>query len=99
MKSETYNALAALNRGADLMLESLTILQQEGIWDEDYVQQQREILEHCRAGMNRRAHNRLQTRETEDELDYGKMAETTARRLKGEQTVEGLPDTMDGKAE
>jgi hypothetical protein len=91
MKSETYNALAGLNRGADMMLESLTILQQEGVWDADYVQQQREILEHHRAGMNRLAHNRLQSRETEDELDYGKMRETTARRLKGEQTVEGLP--------
>lgn len=92
MKSETYNALAALNRGSDLMLESLKILQQEGIWSAEYVQQQTEILEQHRAGMNRFAHNKLQSRETEDEDHYSKMRETTAKRLRGEQTIEGPPD-------
>lgn len=53
---------------------------------------------HCHATtINRRAHNRMQGRETEDELDYAKMRENTARQLRGEQTIEGLPpsNTMD----
>lgn len=47
-----YDALAALNRGFDAALESLTILQQGGVISADYVQQQREIAEGVRAGMN-----------------------------------------------
>ncbi len=82
MKSEIYNTLAALNRGADLILESLTILQQEGVWDKDYVMRQTEILEHQRSGINRLAHNVLQSRETESEYDFGLMAERTARKIK-----------------
>ncbi len=82
MKSEIYNTLAALNRGADLILESLAILKQEGLWDQDYVLRQTEILEHQRSGINRLAHNILQGRETESEYDFGRMAERTARKLK-----------------
>ena len=91
MKSETYDALADFNCGIDVALESLTVLAQKGIWTADYVQQQREIFEQHRAGVNRLAHNRLQASATEDEEHFGKMRETTARRLRGEQTVEGLP--------
>ncbi len=82
MKSEIYNAFAALNRGADLMLESLAVLQQEGVWDKEHVLQQTEILEHQRSGINRLAHNVMEGRETESEYDFGKMAERTARKLK-----------------
>ncbi|HLJ30494.1 MAG TPA: hypothetical protein VKY85_27570 [Candidatus Angelobacter sp.] len=91
MKAEIYNALAGFNRGIDVALESLTILAQEGVWNADYVQQQREIFEQHRASVNRLAHNKLQSRETEDEDHFGKLCETTERRLRGEQTIEGLP--------
>jgi len=37
MKSEIYNALATINRGFDVALESLTILEQEGVLSNDYV--------------------------------------------------------------
>src|SRR5215469_15565662 len=39
MKSEIYNALATINRGFDVALESLTILEQAGVLSNDYVQQ------------------------------------------------------------
>lgn len=84
MKSEIYNAFAAFNRGIDTALESLTILHQEGVWSEDYAQQQREIFEQHRASVNRFAHNKLQFRETEDEDHYSKMREATEKRLRGE---------------
>ena len=82
MKSEIYNALAGFNRGIDVALESLIILEHEGIWNGDYVQQQREILEQHRAGVNRLAHNKLQTREGDDEEHFAKMRATTEARLK-----------------
>jgi hypothetical protein len=91
MKSKIYDAHASLNAGCDLTLESLTTLQQEGVLTADYVQQQTEILEEIRAGMNARIHNKMQSREREDEDHYGKMRATTARRMRGEQTIEGPP--------
>lgn len=91
MKSETYNAHAGLSRGYDLMLESLVILKEQGIITVEYVQQQLEILEELRSGMNGHIHNILQTRERDDQDHYGKMRETTARRMRGQQTIEGLP--------
>lgn len=90
MKCETYNAQAGLNRGCDLMLESLTILKEQGVITMDYVQQQLEILEEIRSGMNRHLHNILQSRERDDENHYGKMRENTALRLR-EQVSEGPP--------
>ena len=42
MKAEIYNALATLNRGFDFALESLAILEQEGVITVEYVQQQTE---------------------------------------------------------
>lgn len=82
MKAEIYNALAALNRGFDVALESLTILQQEGVISADYLQQQREIGEEIRAGMNSVIINRLQTREVEDREHYAKMRIATEGRLR-----------------
>lgn len=82
MKFETYNALASFNRCIDAALESLVLLEQEGIWNADYVQQQREILEQHRAGINGVVHNKLQTRERDDEEHFGKMRAATEARLK-----------------
>lgn len=82
MKAEIYNALAALNRGFDVALESLTILQQEGVISADYVQKQREIAEEVRAGMNTVIINRLQAREVEDREHYAKMRIATEARLR-----------------
>lgn len=82
MKAEIYNALAAINRGIDLMLESLTVLQKEGVVTDQYVELESEIAEEKRADMNRLILNKLQSKETEDLEHYSKVRKTTEKRLK-----------------
>jgi len=82
MKSEIYSALAAINRGFDVTLDSLTILKTEGVLTADYVQQQTEITEEIRAGLNHMILDKLQTREREDWGHFGKMRIDTVARLK-----------------
>ena len=81
MKSEIYNALATLNRGFDAALESLTILQQEGVITPDYLQQKTEVAEEMRAGLNHLILNKLGIRERDDLDHYGKLRLTTEARL------------------
>jgi len=81
MKSEIYHALATLNRGFDAALESVTILQQEGVVTAGYVQQKTEIAEEMRAGLNHLILNKLGIRERDDLDHYGKMRITTEARL------------------
>jgi len=82
MKAGIYDALAALNRGFDATLESLKVLQQEGVVTADYAQQQMEIIEEIRAGMNGLILNRLETRERDDCDHFSKMRSATEARLK-----------------
>ena len=84
MKSEIYNALAAINRGFDVTLESLTILKAEGVLTAEYVQQQTEVAEELRAGLNHMILDKLQSREREDWARFGKMRLTTEATLKQE---------------
>jgi predicted nucleotidyltransferase len=82
MKTETYNALAAINRGFDMTLESLTILKQEGILTAEYVQQQTEIAEELRASLNHMILDKLEDRELDDRDHYAKMRSATEASLK-----------------
>jgi len=82
MKSEIYNALATINRGFDVALESLTILEQEGVLSNDYVQQQKESAETLRAGMNAVILNKLETREIADREHFARMQSATETRLR-----------------
>ena len=82
MKSEVYNAVAALNRSFDVVLESLTILQQEGVVSPDYVQRKREKTEELRADINALLMNKLESREREDRDHFGKMRMATESQLK-----------------
>jgi len=83
MKSDIYNALAAINRGFDVTLESLVILQQEGVVTADYVQQQKEITEEFRAGINQVILNiKLEALERDDRDHFGKMRVDNEARLK-----------------
>ena len=84
MKMEIYNALAAINRGFDVTLESLTILKTEGVLTDDYVQQRTEIIEEIRAGLNHMILDKLQSREAKDWSLFGKMRIETELRLKQE---------------
>jgi hypothetical protein len=80
MKSEIYNALSAINRGADLQLESLAVLQTEGKLPSDYVEYQRQIIEETRSGINSRIHNVLGANEDEDWHRFEQLRlETEAR--------------------
>jgi hypothetical protein len=82
MKSEIYNALAAINRGFDAALESLTILQQDGILTAEYIQQQSEMAEEIRSGLNHAILEKLEEREKADWGHFGKMRVETGERLK-----------------
>jgi hypothetical protein len=82
MKAETYNALAAINRGFDVTLESLTILQQNDVLSADYVQQQTEMVEEVRAGMNHMILSKLEAREETDWACWGKLRLETEGRLR-----------------
>jgi hypothetical protein len=82
MKDEAYDALAALNRGFGMMLESLKILHEEGVVTQEYVQRKREIAEELRADINALLLNKLEAREIEDREHFGKMRANNAKRLK-----------------
>jgi len=82
MKAEIYNALATLNQGFDFALESLTILEHEGVITVEYVQQQTEAAETLRAGINSVIVNRLYTREVADREHFDQMRSKTEERLK-----------------
>jgi len=82
MKADIYNSLAAINHSFDVTLESLKVLQQEGVITADYVQQQMEIAEELRAGINALVLNKLQTREIDDRVHFGEMRVNTEARLK-----------------
>lgn len=82
MKSEVYNALASLNRGFDMTLESLKVLQDEGVVTVEYVQNQSVLAEELRAGINQVILNRLETREREDRDHFGKMRASNEAEIK-----------------
>jgi len=81
VKSEVYNAIAALNRSFDVVLESLTILQQEGVVSPDYLQRKSEITEKMRSDINAFLKNKLESREKEDRHHFGKMRMATEAQL------------------
>lgn len=82
MKAEIYNALACLNRSFDVVLESLSILREEGVVSVEYVQEQTEIVEEIRSGLNTLVLNELHGREIEDRQPYAKMRSMTEAQLK-----------------
>ncbi|HEY6252385.1 MAG TPA: hypothetical protein VI685_20715 [Candidatus Angelobacter sp.] len=81
MKDEVYNALAALNRGFGMVVESLKVLQKEGVVTQEYVQRKLEISEELRADINALLLNKLEAREKEDRDHFSKMRMATETRL------------------
>ena len=84
MKAEIYNALASLNRGFDVVLESLKVLQEEGVLTADYVQDNSVFVEELRAGINHMIVEKLAYRETDDWAHFGKMRITIEELQKAE---------------
>ena len=82
MKGEIYNALAALNRGFDLVAESLEILREKKILTKEYAQSQEVAVEELRAGINQKSVEKLNEREMEDWARLGKMRTAIEARMK-----------------
>ena len=82
MKAETYDALAALNRGFEMALESLKILQDEGIISPEFASDQDTMTQELRAAINYMIVQRLTAREIEDCDHFRKMRETIEARMK-----------------
>ena len=82
MKTQIYDALAAFNRGFDASLESLTVLQQQGLVTPEYVEYQTILAQELRAGINHRILNVLKTTEMEDWTHFAKARIETEARLK-----------------
>jgi len=76
MKAESYNALASLNRGFDVVLESLKILQEEGVLSAEFVHDQTIMTEELRAVHNYMIAQKFTSREAEDCDHFGKMRVT-----------------------
>lgn len=92
-KSEIYNALAALNRGVDVTLESLTIWREKGVLPADYVEEQNAMIEELRAGINHRMHNSLATTEAEDWRKFEQVRDTIQERRRNETTTSTTRDS------
>ena len=82
MKAEIYNVLAALNRGFDLVAESLAILREKKILTTQYAQGQEVAAEELRAGINRKTVEKLNEPEMEDWARLGKMRSAIEAKMK-----------------
>lgn len=89
MKSESYNALASLNRGFDVVLESLKVLHEEGVVNEEFVSDHSTILKELWSGINWMILHKLNARENEDRDHYGKMRSKIDERRR----VQAMPPT------
>lgn len=92
MKSEIYNALAGLNRGLDVAVESLAILRGQGVLTAEYVERHTVMVEELRAGLNHMATEQLHSREEEDWEQFGRMRITIEEGLRNETTTTTTPN-------
>ncbi len=83
MKSEIYNALASLNRGFDVILESLKILQEEGVITAEYASEQNVLIQEMWSGINHMVVNKLHDRERGDRQHFSRMRQQIEERRKG----------------
>jgi hypothetical protein len=91
MKSEIYNALAGLNRGLDVAVESLTVLLGQGVLTAEYVERHTVMVEELRAGLNHMTVEKLHSREEEDWEQFGRMRITIEEGLRNGTTTTTTP--------
>jgi hypothetical protein len=91
MKSEIYNALASLGRGFDVSIESLKLLHEQGVISEEFASDNSVRIQLLWADINWMIVHKMNSREMEDREHFGKMLEAIEKRLRGEQTIGGLP--------
>jgi hypothetical protein len=94
MKSESYNALASLNRSFDVVLESLKILHEEGVVTQEFVSDNSTILKELWSGINWMILRKLNAREDEDRDHYGKIRGKIEERRRQEATVSTAVDSQ-----
>jgi hypothetical protein len=73
MKADIYASLNAINQGFSTIPEHLEKLREAGVLTPEYVESQRVHSEELRANINFMVLNKLQIREEEDRLHFGKM--------------------------
>lgn len=93
-KAGIYNAFATINESFGAILVSLRILRDEGVITNDYLQQQTEMVEEIRAGINSAVMNRREHVESEDWHQFGSMRKTTEKKLRGEDSNGDLPQVQ-----
>lgn len=90
-KAKIYHSVAALNESFNTILLSLAILQAEEVISAEYLQEQTELVEELRAGVNTTVTIKRHSSEAEDWHYFGKMREATEKRLRGKNSIEGRP--------
>ena len=83
MKSEIYNAHAALNWGFDMALASLRMLQEQGVLTVQFVHDHTVMVGELKAGINRKIHEVLNDTELEDWARFGRLRLEIEARNKG----------------
>jgi hypothetical protein len=83
MKSEIYNAIAALSRGFDMALESLKILHEQGVISEEFASDNSVRINNLWADINYMVMHKRTGHELEDREHFAKMLETIEKRLHG----------------
>lgn len=90
-KATMYGAISAINSGFDSILTALQTLHGQEAISADYMQEQMEIAEELRAGINTTVTGNRHRTEAEDWHRFGKLRATTEKRLKGEDISGSLP--------
>lgn len=84
MKSKIYGAHAALNWALEMALESLKLLQEQGVLTLQFVHDHTVMVEELKAGINRKIHEKLNDAELEDWTRLGKLRREIEARNRGE---------------
>jgi hypothetical protein len=87
MKSEIYNALAGLNRGFDVALESLKILEEKAVLPDDYVHERVIDLKERQAAINRMTAEKLESWEGHEAYRFDAMKREIEERYREEDII------------
>ena len=90
-KATMYGAVSAINSGFDSILTALQTLHGQEAISADYMQEQMEMAEELRAGINTKVTGNRHRTEAEDWHRFGQMRKTTEKRLLGKEANGNLP--------
>ncbi len=84
-KAEVFETWAVINRSFSQIIGALARLQQMGVLNDDYVQDQDTFANDLWARINSQIIAKVSMREQDDSSHYGKMRATIERRIRGRQ--------------